>query len=60
MIVFIYGVFLIYKIMMMFEFYFRDYKLIFINCLSCGRSLDLDCDIYILDDYVVCIYDVLM
>ena len=46
-IVFIHGALLTYKIMTMFEPYFRDYKLIFINCPSRGRSSDLDRDTYI-------------
>ena len=45
--------------MTMFEPYFRDYKLIFINCPSRGKSSDLDRDTHTLDDYAARIYDVL-
>ncbi|MCG1376114.1 alpha/beta hydrolase [Staphylococcus epidermidis] len=58
-IVFIHGALLTYKIMTMFEPYFRDYKLIFINCPSRGKSSDLDRDTHTLDDYAARIYDVL-
>lgn len=43
----------------MFEPYFRDYKLIFINSPSRGKSTDLDRDTHTLDDYAARIYDVL-
>ncbi|EJE12379.1 alpha/beta fold hydrolase [Staphylococcus epidermidis] len=58
-VVFIHGALLTYKIMTMFEPYFRDYKLIFINCPSRGKSSDLDRDTHTLDDYAERIYDVL-
>ncbi|MFK3992604.1 alpha/beta fold hydrolase [Staphylococcus capitis] len=58
-IVFIHGALLTYKIMTMFEPYFREYKMIFVNCPSRGKSSDLDRDKHTLDDYSERIYDVL-
>ena len=58
-IVFIHGALLTYKIMTMFEPYFREYQLIFVNCPSRGKSSQLDRDSHTLDDYSERIYYVL-
>ena len=58
-IVFIHGALLTYKIMTMFEPYFREFKLIFVNCPSRGKSSELDRNTYTLDDYAERIYNVL-
>lgn len=58
-IVFIHGALLTYKIMTMFEPYLREYKLIFINCPSRGKSSEIERDNHTLDDYSERVYDVL-
>ncbi|AGZ25297.1 MULTISPECIES: alpha/beta fold hydrolase [Staphylococcus] len=58
-IVFIHGALLTYKIMTMFEPYMREYKLIFINCPSRGKSSEIERDNHTLDDYSERVYDVL-
>lgn len=58
-IVFIHGALLTYKIMIMFEPYMREYKLIFINCPSRGKSSEIERDNHTLDDYSERVYDVL-
>lgn len=58
-IVFIHGALLTYKIMTMFEPYMREYKLIFINCTSRGKSSEIERDNHTLDDYSERVYDVL-
>ncbi|KTW19869.1 alpha/beta hydrolase [Staphylococcus warneri] len=58
-IVFIHGALLTYKIMTMFAPYMREYKLIFINCPSRGKSSEIERDNHTLDDYSERVYDVL-
>lgn len=58
-IVFLHGAMMTYRIMAMFEPYFREYKMIFINCPSRGRSSQISREHHTLDDYSERIYDVL-
>ncbi|GGG92761.1 alpha/beta hydrolase [Staphylococcus pragensis] len=58
-IVFLHGALMTYRIMTLFEPYFREYKMIFINCPSRGKSSKIEREHHNLDDYVERIEDVL-
>ncbi|BGE81565.1 alpha/beta fold hydrolase [Staphylococcus petrasii] len=58
-IVFLHGALMTYRIMTLFEPYFRDYKMVFINCPSRGKSSKIERDHHNLDDYTERIEDVL-
>ena len=58
-IVFLHGAIMTYRIMTMFEPYFREYMMIFINCPSRGKSSNIDRNNHTLDDYSERIEDVL-
>ncbi|MBU6947617.1 alpha/beta fold hydrolase [Staphylococcus haemolyticus] len=58
-IVFLHGAIMTYRIMTMFEPYFREYKMIFINCPSRGKSSSINRNNHTLDDYSERIEDVL-
>ena len=58
-IVFIHGAMMTYRIMLLFEPYFRDNNLIFVNCPSRGESSNIVREQHTLDDYSERINDVL-
>lgn len=58
-IVFIHGAMMTYRIMAMFEPYFREYQMNFVNCPGRGESSELTTTKDTLDDYSERIYDVL-
>lgn len=58
-IVFIHGAMMTYRIMLLFEPYFRENNLIFVNCPSRGESSNIVREQHTLDDYSERINDVL-